>query len=80
MIEQAKLIRHWPKWTVISNLKRRETTIWIGMSVELFDDEKEAEKCYQRHRQSGDTATKRPFHSSDEQYMYVMAMDSRKQE
>lgn len=70
-------VRRLPKWTVRANLRRTEKTVWIGKSIEFFDDETEADKCYSRHVEAGDTPTKRRFHRIDEQDLHIM--DSRSQ-
>lgn len=70
--EQTEQTKRLPTWTVLSNLKRHEATPWIGSSIEFFDSEFEAERCFQRHRVAGDTSTKRPFHHSDERDLHVL--------
>jgi len=50
-----------PKWTVITNL----TGKWIGTSWEFFDEENEAEACYQKHLAIGNVPTKPYFNAVD---------------
>lgn len=76
--EQEQPIKRLPNWTVLSNLKRQESTPWIGQSIEFFDEEYWAAECYRRHSQAGDVPTMRPFHHSDEQHLHVL--DSRRME
>jgi len=70
---QTEQVERLPNWTVWSNLKRHETTDWIGHCIEFFDEEIEAVKCFERHRKNGDVSTMRPFHSSDKPMLHIMS-------
>lgn len=51
-----------PKWTVVTNILSPESTRWIGKSWEFFDEEEQAQQCYERHATVGEVPTKRPFY------------------
>lgn len=51
-----------PKWTVVYNIVSPESSKWVGTGWEFFDDEEDAQACYDRHVASGNTPTKRPYH------------------
>lgn len=54
-----------PKWTILYNMVSPENGQWIGTGWEFFDDESDAQRCYERHNTFGDCATKRPYHRND---------------
>ncbi len=54
-----------PKWTVHYNIVSPEATEWIGTGWEFFNDERDAQHCYDRHNALGNCATKRPYHRND---------------
>jgi len=55
-----------PRWTVVSNILSLESDKWVGTCWEFFDEESQAEECYTRQIEAGNTPTKRPyFESSD---------------
>ena len=51
-----------PKWTVHYNIVSQENDEWIGTGREFFDNELDAEKCYNRHIKNGNCPCKRPFY------------------
>lgn len=58
-----------PNWTVFTNLVSPESSRWIGMSWEFFDEEIDADKCFERHFVLGNVPTKRKFNESDRPHM-----------
>lgn len=54
-----------PQWTICTNIVSIESSKWIGTSWEFFDDEVDAEECFQRHIVLGNVPTKRKFHEND---------------
>ncbi len=51
-----------PKWTVLYNIVSKENGWFIGTGWEFFEDEKDAEMCYERQLAAGNCPTKRPFY------------------
>jgi len=58
-----------PKWTVLYNIVSSETAQWIGTGWEFFDDEHDAQHCYERHNVLGNCASKRPYHKNDRTHL-----------
>lgn len=59
-----------PRWTVVSNILSPESDKWVGTCWEFFDEERQAEECYTRQIEAGNTPTKRPyFESSDREHL-----------
>lgn len=50
-----------PRWTVVSNILSPESDKWVGTCWEFFDEESQAEECYTRQIEAGNTPTKRPY-------------------
>jgi len=53
-----------PRWTVVSNILSPESDEWVGTCWEFFDEESQAEECYTRQIEAGNTPTKRPYSGS----------------
>lgn len=58
-----------PRWTVTYNIVSRENGRWIGHGWEFFDNEADADKCYNRQLASGNCPTRRHFHPVDWQHL-----------
>lgn len=59
-----------PKYTVLYDIVSKENNKWVGTGWEFFDDEYEAQKCYDRHMQTGNSPCKREyFHPVDYNYL-----------
>lgn len=50
-----------PSWTVVSNIVSPESDKWVGTCWEFFDEERQAEECYTRQIEAGNTPVKRPY-------------------
>ena len=53
-----------PKWTVLYNIVSEESKRWVGTGHEFFDEESDAQHCFDRHVKAGNQPTKRPFYLS----------------
>lgn len=51
-----------PRWTVHYNVVSPESGRWTGSGWEFFDEERDAQSCYERNLKAGNCPTKRPFH------------------
>ena len=51
-----------PRWTVVYNTISPENSKWIGTGWEFFDEEKDAQTCYDRHIKLGNCPTKRFYY------------------
>jgi hypothetical protein len=51
-----------PRWTVLYNIVSKENDRWVGTAWEFFDDERDAQKCYDRQIREGNCPTKRPYY------------------
>ena len=58
-----------PKWTVLYNIVSPEAARWIGRGWEFFDEERDAQRCYERHNALGNCASKRPYHINDKEHL-----------
>lgn len=62
-----------PSWTVVTTLVSPENRGWLGESWEFFDDERDAMKCFKRHRIAGHVPTMRPYYRNmDWQHLNVV--------
>jgi hypothetical protein len=50
-----------PRWTVVTNIVSPESDRWIGTCWEFFDEETQAQHCYDRHVTIGNCPCKRPY-------------------
>lgn len=53
-----------PKWTVFYTITSEENSYWVGTGWEFFDNEEDAQTCFDRHVHIGNCPTKRPFYYS----------------
>lgn len=51
-----------PMWTVCYNIVSRESLRWVGTGWEFFDNECDAQACFDRHVKNGNCPTKRPYY------------------
>lgn len=57
-----------PRWTVLYNVVSKENDRWIGTGWEFFDNENDAQKCYDRHVTEGNCPTKRYYYEKLDRY------------
>ena len=55
-------MKNLPRWTVTYNNVSPESYRWGGRGWEFFDEEKDAQTCYDRQVRVGNCPTKRPFY------------------
>jgi hypothetical protein len=58
-----------PKWTVLYNIVSPENNNFVGTGWEFFDNEQDAQLCYNRQAHNGNVPTKRPFYPTDGEHL-----------